>query len=245
MIGRWLAPDPLADLQPNMTPYHYVSNNPLNRIDPFGLSEEDPDNYEGDIPPIVVWGDSWVPPFDGRVPGTGSAPGLAEEQNERGNGNSGPMQAFNLATTLAGVYTGVSEFSLVANGKWYSPALGRWVSLGYYGSMKLTLQSTITLQAKGFQLASKGFFYVNAIVSGVSGVSYAINGQWALVGKSGLDIGMAALATYGGPPGLIIGGTYFIIDNTIGWTPLINSYESVMQQNREILGPNYIHNKFQ
>ncbi len=74
--------DPLAQLAPDMTPYHYTHNNPLNRIDPFGLSEEDPDNYEGDIPPIVVWGDPWVPPFDGRVPGTGSAPGLAEEQSD-------------------------------------------------------------------------------------------------------------------------------------------------------------------
>ncbi len=39
MIGRWLSVDPLAHLAPDMTPYHYTHNNPLNRIDPDGRSD--------------------------------------------------------------------------------------------------------------------------------------------------------------------------------------------------------------
>ncbi|MFN0081174.1 MAG: RHS repeat domain-containing protein [Ferruginibacter sp.] len=35
-LGRFLSVDPLADKQPDKTPYHFVSNNPLNRIDPDG-----------------------------------------------------------------------------------------------------------------------------------------------------------------------------------------------------------------
>ena len=31
--------DPLAEKYPNKTPYHYVSNNPINRIDPWGLTD--------------------------------------------------------------------------------------------------------------------------------------------------------------------------------------------------------------
>ena len=33
----WLSVDPLAEERPSMTPYNFVQNNPLNRIDPDGL----------------------------------------------------------------------------------------------------------------------------------------------------------------------------------------------------------------
>ena len=39
VIGRWMAVDPLAELSPGLTPYHYVRNNPLAFIDPTGLRE--------------------------------------------------------------------------------------------------------------------------------------------------------------------------------------------------------------
>ncbi|MET3047459.1 hypothetical protein [Flavobacterium covae] len=31
--------DPLAEIAPNKSPYHFVSNNPINRIDPLGLTD--------------------------------------------------------------------------------------------------------------------------------------------------------------------------------------------------------------
>lgn len=33
----WLSVDPLAEVQPNKTPYNYCSNNPINRTDPTGM----------------------------------------------------------------------------------------------------------------------------------------------------------------------------------------------------------------
>jgi RHS repeat-associated protein len=38
-LGRWLSVDPLEFLYPNKSPYHFVSNNPINRIDPLGLTD--------------------------------------------------------------------------------------------------------------------------------------------------------------------------------------------------------------
>jgi len=38
-IGSWHVVDPLAMLAPDKTPYHFVSNNPINRIDPLGLTD--------------------------------------------------------------------------------------------------------------------------------------------------------------------------------------------------------------
>jgi RHS repeat-associated protein len=32
-VGKWNAVDPLAKMRNNYTPYHYVSDNPVNRID--------------------------------------------------------------------------------------------------------------------------------------------------------------------------------------------------------------------
>ncbi|MEN2401762.1 RHS repeat-associated core domain-containing protein [Flavobacterium sp. MC2016-06] len=39
-IGRWMNIDPLAEHTQNMTPYHYCSNNPINRNDPNGMCDD-------------------------------------------------------------------------------------------------------------------------------------------------------------------------------------------------------------
>lgn len=38
-IGRWIVPDPLAESFPDMSPYHYCHNNPVNGVDLFGMAD--------------------------------------------------------------------------------------------------------------------------------------------------------------------------------------------------------------
>jgi len=48
-ISIWLSVDPLSDKYPNQTPYHYVSNNPINRFDPYGETDYELDKKSGRI----------------------------------------------------------------------------------------------------------------------------------------------------------------------------------------------------
>lgn len=43
VVGRWNVIDPVADISPELTPFRYCYNNPVNYIDPFGLYEYDRD----------------------------------------------------------------------------------------------------------------------------------------------------------------------------------------------------------
>jgi len=45
-LGRWHVPDALADDAPNLTPYRYCFNNPVNYIDPTGLWEVTAGGYK-------------------------------------------------------------------------------------------------------------------------------------------------------------------------------------------------------
>jgi len=39
-LGRWMNIDPLAEINPSFTTYHYCSNNPTNRTDPTGMLDD-------------------------------------------------------------------------------------------------------------------------------------------------------------------------------------------------------------
>jgi RHS repeat-associated protein len=50
-LGRWMNVDPLADIQPDKTPYHFVSNNPITRVDPTGMLDT---HYEDEFGKTIV-----------------------------------------------------------------------------------------------------------------------------------------------------------------------------------------------
>jgi len=48
-ISTWLSTDLLMEAQPNKTPYHYTSNNPINRVDPDGRWDDWVEKSDGTI----------------------------------------------------------------------------------------------------------------------------------------------------------------------------------------------------
>lgn len=52
-ISIWLSVDPMSDQRPGLTPYNFVSNNPIMRTDPTGMLDDWYENKLGEI----VWYD--------------------------------------------------------------------------------------------------------------------------------------------------------------------------------------------
>lgn len=54
-VSVWLSVDPLADQRPNLTPYNFMSNNPVMRVDPNGLLD---DWYQNNLTGKLEWHES-------------------------------------------------------------------------------------------------------------------------------------------------------------------------------------------
>ncbi|MDD3321625.1 MAG: RHS repeat-associated core domain-containing protein [Paludibacter sp.] len=111
----------------------------------------------------------------------------------------------------AGFVSSAGEYSNVINGEWIG-INGKWNSLEWGGNQWTGARQIALSKAGYFNLASKGFFYAGAFISGYQGYSAFQKGDYLGAAKSGLDIGLGAFATFGGPPGWIIGGGYFALD---------------------------------
>jgi hypothetical protein len=132
----------------------------------------------------------------------------------------------------AGFATGVGEYSNATNGMWKG-ANGKWYSTSWGGNQWTGARSKVMSKAGYFKVASRVFFYAGTLISGYQGFQAYQRGDYFGVAKSGLDITMGTIATFGGPPGLIIGGGYFLLDafgtfdRTIMSTPYIQKMHAI------------------
>ncbi len=150
-------------------------------------------------------------------------------------GGDGLESGLSFFLTIGGLYSGINEFSKVRFGRWFSPATGIWYKMGYYGRTDLTLQSEVLLSAKSFRFAGRVFGGV-AIVTSLYQLSYQIkHGTNQQIAKAELDVAMSVIS-FMGPVGLGISSAYFLIDTTVGWDSFINTTESAIEKNKQILG---------
>lgn len=89
---------------------------------------------------------------------------------------------------------------------------------------------------------SKVFIYGGFVVDGVGLYNYYYNPSSSFVvspTKAGINTLMVSVGLYGGFPGMIVSGGYFLIDGTIGWGNATQSLETVTEKNLAILGPGW------
>lgn len=130
--------------------------------------------------------------------------------NPSGQGGNS-LYAIGMGLNAAGFVSSAGEYSNVINGSWKG-VNGKWDSLEWGGNQWTGARANALSKAGYFKLASRGFFVVGTGISLYQGGDALLNGNYAGAAKSGLDIGMGAFTTFGGPPGWIIGGGYFALD---------------------------------
>jgi hypothetical protein len=126
-------------------------------------------------------------------------------------GGSNTLYAIGVGLNASGFVSSAGEYSNVINGSWRG-VNGKWNSLDWGGNQWTGARSNALSRAGYFKLASRGFFVVGTGISLYEGGDALMTGNYAGAAKSGLNIGMGAFATFGGPPGWIVGGGYFLLD---------------------------------
>ncbi|GHT19026.1 hypothetical protein FACS189429_6260 [Bacteroidia bacterium] len=144
---------------------------------------------------------------------------LTASQNDWVNGW---LDRTSTTLTIGGyMYTGLERF--ISNSWFWVDAKGQIRSTnllerGANGKYVNGIQGLIygreyATRASGvYKTASRGLFYASVFVSIGEGYFAYTKGDELGVVRAGVDIGMSALSTYGGTPGLVIGGAYFVFD---------------------------------
>ena len=105
----------------------------------------------------------------------------------------------------------IAEYNFVFDGKWMGANRG-WYSTTWGGNQWTGARSIALRKAGALKVASRGAFWAGTAISGYEFGSAMLSQDYYQAAGALFDIGMSALATYGGPPGLIIGGSYLMLD---------------------------------
>jgi len=126
-----------------------------------------------------------------------------------------PNQALSsLNTTLgaAGLYTSAKQYQYMIGKSWRG-INGNWYTFTRGANQYTGARSTAVANYNKFDGYGKGLFYASTLISGYQGVVALKHGDMGAAGKSGLDIAMGVVGTYGGPWGAGASGLYYFIDN--------------------------------
>ena len=135
---------------------------------------------------------------------------------------------FNNLIGAGGLIAGIEENAVRPNAGKIANAIDKYIGIGTNAeNLKMLGKFSGNLNKVG-----QGFFFLGAAVSGVQMGTALYNGDYGAAGKAGLDIFMSGVGTYGGVPGLIIGGIYYGVDGYYpgGWSGLGNDIKTYIDQ---------------
>jgi len=242
-------PDPydgsydLSDPQ-SFNRYAYVSNDPVNFVDPSGLklqgsaaeekcvTLENGERYCWDPRDVVVvntW--AWSAPifnpyywgadrgFESGDTGRGSIPSIdVDGGGGRGSADTNDA-AINRIISACGIGASLGQFNNVSmDGTMFRGLNGNWYPMSGRGPNQYTgARSLATGKASAFGALGRAAGYGGIGLSAVQGYRSYKRGDNAGVAKSTLDAGMGYVGLRGGVPGAIASGVYFGVDLTVGW----------------------------
>ena len=189
----------------------------------------------GSLGDLTGWGGSGkltppIPPYTGHP--TGHNIGSPTAGNPRFPGSMGTPISFGTRNDLLGGYLGYVEYShLDKLGGMWKGQNGLWYSLDWGGNGWTGARSLSERIANGAHYAGYASLVFSLSVEGYSAYNAYEAGNWAGVGQSGANMFFSGVMTLGGPPGLAIGGIYFLIQDTVGWGSVMSSYTQFIQEN--------------
>jgi RHS repeat-associated protein len=222
--SRFDQPDPydgsydMTDPQ-SFNRYAYTHGDPVNYIDPTGM--DDISGHEFCLNGECGDNEGYATSYGGgtSMSNGGSGGGRSYHPPLVGIGNDGTdgdTRAVNGAITMCSMGASIGEMSKVSNGMWRGrngvmyPM--RWGGNGATGGRSVAVGMAEELRFLGRAAGVGGM-----VLSTVQGVQAYRQGDNEGAAKSGVDLLMGGVGTFGGPLGGAAAGIYFGVDMTVGW----------------------------
>ena len=113
-------------------------------------------------------------------------------------------EAYSLGMTSGGIYSGLNELSNVHNGRWKGKN-GKWNDLSWGGNRYTGSRRIAVNKANLYKVIGRGLFAIDLYKN----VNDMINTHEYTIPTMNIVIG--AISTFGGIPGMFIGGVYYYI----------------------------------
>ncbi|PKP25929.1 MAG: hypothetical protein CVU03_06260 [Bacteroidetes bacterium HGW-Bacteroidetes-2] len=115
------------------------------------------------------------------------------------------------ALAVGGLLYSAGEFIVAGKGYWLGNNGKYYTNMTGRGPNQHTGSRSGAIKTAGYwRLAGRVSFFAGAGLSVYEGIGHYQAGNYEAAAWSGADIGAGALMTFGGPVGLLVGGTYYI-----------------------------------